>query len=122
METYKCNVCGKVIVKLNESGIIPYCCAHKMDRVHIEFDTEPHTTQYQYENNKITIKVGESSHPMTTEHRIEWIYLKTNLGFHVKFLTLADESKACFKLCNDEEPQIIYTHCNVHGLCKVRIN
>ena len=122
---YKCEVCGNIIVKLNDSGITPYCCSHVMTKMSpddLDGDLEFHVPTWKCDDNKIIIKIGEKKHPMTEEHHIEWIFLKTNLGFHVKFLASTDDPEACFKLCHGEEAQFIFTHCNIHGLWKACIN
>lgn len=41
---------------------------------------EKHVPVVQVEGSKVTVKVGEVTHPMLEEHHIAWIYLETSQG------------------------------------------
>lgn len=116
---YKCNVCGNLVITLNDSGLTPICCGRDME------DLEPGTTDGEVEKHvpiwmmdgcKVIVSVGSDPHPMTPEHYIQWIVLRTNKGIYAKSLTPEDEAEACFKLCKNEVVESIYEYCNRHGL------
>lgn len=118
---YLCTVCGNIIVKLNDSGIIPQCCSRTMVEITPDdYDAviEKHVPDWCIEDGKLRVQIGSEEHPMEEEHHIEWIFVKTNKGFHVKFLSSHDKPEACFKLCEGEIITYIYEHCNIHGLWK----
>lgn len=120
-EFYYCTVCKNLMIKLNDSGLTPVCCAKsmvKLDESEIEGTPEKHKPTCEKVDNKLMVKVGDLTHPMTDEHYIEWIFVKTDKGIHGQFLAPADVPKACFKLCEDERIQGVYSYCNIHGLWK----
>lgn len=120
IDFYRCGVCGNLIVKLNDSGICPQCCGRDMVKLtpneKDDADLEKHVPVWMMDGCKIVIQVGSEDHPMTPEHYIQWIVVKTNLGIHAKHLTPDDAPSACFKFCKGEEPLTIYEYCNIHGL------
>jgi len=121
MQFYKCEICGNVIIKLHDSGIIPHCCSRIMTKLipdNLDGSLEKHIPVWKLSGNNIEIRIGEKEHPMETDHYIEWIFLKTNIGFHSKFLSSNCNPEACFKLCPGERPEYIYCYCNLHGIWK----
>ena len=82
---------------------------------------EKHLPIFTITDNKIEIAVGEILHPMEDNHFINFIYLETNTGGHIKYLTPADKPTATFILATNEIPTAIYEHCNLHGLWKVEV-
>lgn len=118
---YICSVCGNLIIKLNDSGITPQCCGRDMTKLEPgekDASLEKHVPTWCMEGNKVIVKVGEEPHPMSRDHYIQWIFVKTNLGIHIRNLKSDDDAEACFKLCKDEEVEEIYAYCNLHGLWK----
>ncbi|OYP57863.1 desulfoferrodoxin [Lachnotalea glycerini] len=65
----------------------------------------------------ITVEVGSVEHPMVPEHFIQWIYLETDKGYQIKYLTSDDKPRAEFSL-NGEKAVAAYEFCNLHGLWK----
>ncbi|MCQ2052152.1 MAG: desulfoferrodoxin [Bacteroidaceae bacterium] len=116
---FKCTICGNVIVKLVDSGVIPVCCGKEM------VELKPGTTDGKVEyhvpvsecagNSTINVKVGEQPHPMTNEHHIEFIYLETENGGMICFLDPTGQASATFCGCNDMAVAV-YAYCNLHGL------
>lgn len=121
MNFYKCEICGNIILKLHDSGINPQCCSRTMSKV-VSGDSdgapEKHVPVCKIDGDLIEIQVGAEDHPMESDHHIEWILLKTNLGFHTKFLAVNHSPKACFKLVHGEKAEFIYCYCNLHGIYK----
>lgn len=126
MKFFVCAHCKKIITEMHETKVPLMCCGEKMSELipgTTDAAVEKHVPVVEVKDNTVHVAVGEVSHPMTDEHYIEWIVLETNLGFHVRKLTPADEPKACFNLCkcNPEKPEevvAVYEFCNLHGLWK----
>lgn len=53
---------------------------------------------------------------MTLEHHIEWVYLETKRGGQLKYIFDKPEAKVSFTICDCDEVEHIYEHCNLHGL------
>ena len=126
MKFFVCADCKKIVTELHETKVPLMCCGEKMSELipgTTDAAVEKHVPVVEVKDNTVHVAVGEVAHPMTDEHYIEWVILETNLGFHVKKLTPADEPKACFNLCkcNPEKPEevvAVYEFCNLHGLWK----
>ena len=126
MKFFVCAHCKKIVTELHETKVPLMCCGEKMSELipgTPDAAVEKHVPVVEVKDNTGHVAVGEVAHPMTDEHYIEWVILETNLGFHVKKLTPADEPKACFNLCkcNPEKPEevvAVYEFCNLHGLWK----
>lgn len=78
---------------------------------------EKHVPVYESNDGKICVKVGSVEHPMQEVHYIEWIAVKTNKGFYVKYLSPEESPSACFTVEN-ETVEAVYAYCNLHGLWK----
>lgn len=118
---YRCNVCGNLIVKLNDSGITPVCCARDMEILTpntTDGAEEKHVPMWMMDGCKVIVTVSTEEHPMSEEHYIQLIALETNRGFSVKYLCPGDNPEACFKLCKGEVVKNIYEFCNIHKLWK----
>lgn len=116
---YQCDKCGNVITFLKASGMPVSCCGEPMREVltnTVDGVFEKHVPQINGCGNKITVKIGETAHPMSEEHFIEWILINTKSGMQLKKLKPMDEPKAVFKLCDGDELLAAYAMCNVHGL------
>ena len=118
---YKCPVCGNVIVKLVDSGLIPECCGQPMELLNaMEVDgaREKHVPAVcRKDDGKLFIKVGEVPHPMTPEHHICFIAVETCCGLKVMMLDPEKPAEACY--CDCREPvTAIYEYCNIHDLWK----
>lgn len=124
-EFYRCSVCGNIVVKLNDSGMVPWCCGRAMEKIELNTEddvVEKHEPDWEMDGCKLKIKIGSLPHPMEDMHYIQWIFVKTDIGFHVRFLSANDDPKVCFTLCKKEKPEYIYAYCNVHGLWVSRID
>lgn len=118
---YLCTTCGNVVVKAVNSGVNVVCCGKEM----IELD--PGTTDVLMEkhvpvvecldNCTIKVKVSTKPHPMTEEHHIAFIYLETENGGQMQYLSPDGPAEAVFCVCKDK-PVAVYEYCNIHGLWK----
>jgi superoxide reductase len=120
---FVCKHCGNFVTLLHESGAPITCCGDQMTEVipnTTEAATEKHLPVVTVNGNTVTVEVGSVEHPMLPEHFIQWIYLETDKGFQVKYLTPGETPKAVFVL-SDEKPVAAYELCNLHGLWKTVI-
>ena len=125
METifYRCPICGNIMLKLSGAQVTPHCCGQPMER--LEAGTTDGKTEYHVpaitccKDGTITIKIGQSPHPMTDEHYIQFIYLETEHGGQIHYLKSGDEAAATFHI--GDKPTAIYAYCNIHGLWRNKI-
>lgn len=120
---YICEHCGNVVEMVKDSGVPVMCCGQKMTALEpgtVEASHEKHIPVVEVEGEKVTVTVGSVEHPMSDEHSILWIYLKTDKGGYRKNLEPGKEPKAVFALY-DEKPVAAYAYCNLHGLWKTDI-
>lgn len=80
-------------------------------------DSEKHLPLIQIEGQKVKVKVGDIMHPMTNEHHISLVYLKTKKGGQYQLLPLTSTPIVEFYLV-DDEIESVYIYCNLHGLWK----
>lgn len=116
---YKCPTCGNVVVKLVDKATTVFCCGKPMQELNAnstDAATEKHVPVVKVSGNNVEVVVGSVLHPMTEEHLISFIVLKTNLGVHIKNLSYTDEPKADFALTKEEKCLEVYEYCNLHGL------
>ncbi|MCL2755526.1 MAG: desulfoferrodoxin [Firmicutes bacterium] len=86
----------------------------------VDASFEKHVPHIEHEGNKIKVQVGSIIHPMTTEHYIAFIFVQTEMGGQIQYLTVGDEPIAEFTFINDK-PIAVYEYCNLHGLWKTEI-
>lgn len=119
LKFYYCKHCGKIIAIVKEAKTPTICCGEPMSELIpgvTDAATEKHVPVISVEGNVVTVKVGEAAHPMTEEHFIEWILLKTDKGIQKKWLKPGDEPKAKFILDDGEKVEAAYEYCNLHKL------
>lgn len=125
-EVYQCSICGNMVEAVADAPGKLVCCGKPMDLL-IENTTdaslEKHVPVYSREGNAVTIKVGSIPHPMTPEHFIEWIEIRSGDRAQIKFLKPGDEPRAEFS-CPPSYPEglqpIVRAYCNLHGLWECR--
>lgn len=122
MKFYRCNLCGNIIVMVDDKGIVPNCCGKEMELLEAgtsDLGKEKHVPFIVINGNEIVVTVGEQRHPMEDDHYIQFIALETNGGYHLKFLSPQDDlALAKFILNKDEKAVTVYEYCNAHGLWK----
>lgn len=117
---YRCKICGNIIGVINEGAGQLVCCGQPMNLLEpntTDAAQEKHVPVYKLEGNKLTVTVGDTLHPMSTEHYIQWIAVSS--GKHTQRIELTPECepKACFNISEDK-PFTVYAYCNLHGLWK----
>lgn len=116
---YKCEICGKIITILSDTGIETVCCGQEMQELvpnTTDGSAEKHVPAWTAEGNVVKVQIGSDPHPMTENHLISWIGLQTDRGFHFKELKPGDEPCTCFLLCEGEHAETVYAYCSLHGL------
>lgn len=93
------------------------------DLIHVlvekhEGDETKHQPIVTKKNHQVVVKVGNVMHPMTLEHHISMIFLKTKQGGQYKMLSYLDTPIVTFELSPDDVPLEVYGYCNLHGLWK----
>ncbi len=120
---YICKHCGNIVGMIHNAGVPIVCCGEKMAVLEAgttDASREKHVPVVKTEGNTVTVNVGSVAHPMTEEHYIAWVYLKTDRGGQRKCLLPNSEPAVTFALC-DEKPVAVYAYCNLHGLWKADV-
>ncbi len=119
MKFYKCETCGNIITKLNDSGVPVVCCGKPMTELvpgATDGALEKHVPAVTVDGSKVTVQVGEVEHPMMEEHFIQFIVLETEGGFQKKTLKPGDKPVAEFIVADGDKAVAAYEYCNLHGL------
>ncbi len=120
---YICEHCGNIIGLIRNAGVPMMCCGQKMTLLEpgtVEASHEKHIPVATVEGNTVRVEIGSVAHPMTEEHKIEWVYLQTDRGGQRKCLCVEGAPSVTFAL-EDEKPVAVYAYCNLHGLWKADI-
>lgn len=118
---YKCSHCGKIIAVVKESGVPVMCCGTAMNEIiagSVDAAKEKHLPVVSVDGNKVVVTVGSVEHPMTAEHSIEWVSIKTKQGNQRKVFAVGSKPQVVFAICEDDELEAVYAYCNLHGLWK----
>ena len=121
LKFFYCKHCGKIVAIVKDSGMPTICCGEPMEALlpaTTDGATEKHVPIIRVDGNIVTVTVGSKTHPMETEHYIEWILLQTNLGSQQKCLKPGQEPKADFAIITGEKIEAAYEYCNIHKLWK----
>ena len=124
MKLLKCPICGNVVEVVEDHGVPVMCCGKPM--VELTANTtdgalEKHVPVLSIDGDKLHVKVGEVSHPMTDEHLITPIIaVFYNQVLRVD-LTSADHPEAVFAFGDSKGTIEVYEYCNLHGLWKATI-
>lgn len=116
---YFCPICGNVILRVINSGVTPVCCNQPM------LELKPNTIDASQEKHvpvithlgkgHYRVTIGSEPHPMTEEHHIQFIYLATEHGGQLRYLSVGSPATADFIDCEDKITGV-YAYCNLHGL------
>lgn len=119
---YRCPICGNVIMKLVDSGVVPSCCGHEMQLLIPQTKDETAETQEKHMPDvqllgdcTLRVEVGSTPHPMSPDHKIDFILLETEHGAQIRYLNTTNKPTATF-YCGRDKPVSIYALCNIHGL------
>ena len=121
MVFYRCPICGQIVAIVKKTGVPLVCCGKPMQEIvpgTTDASVEKHVPVYEVKDGKVSVKVGSVAHPMTEEHYIEWVSLKTKFGNQRKALKPGDAPEASFLIEKDDEVEAVYAYCNLHSLWK----
>jgi len=119
----KCEFCGNITYFVEDKGMHIECCGQEIQELvpgTIDASHEKHVPYVEYAENKMKVQIGSIIHPMTAEHHIAFIFVQTNYGGQIRYLTVGDQPIAEFTFTN-EKPTAVYEYCNLHGLWKTDI-
>ena len=119
IKIYRCRLCGNIVVHLYDSGMPLTCCGEEMELVEPASEMaslEKHVPVVERFADKVIVSVGETPHPMTKDHYIEWILLQSKTGFQVHYLKPGDAPVFEFHIPEKITPIAVYAYCNIHGL------
>lgn len=115
---YICRHCGNIVGMIHDAGVPIVCCGQKMEALvpnTVEASGEKHVPVATVADGVVTVSVGSVAHPMTEDHSIQWVYLRTDKGGQRKVLLPGQEPVVQFALGGDK-PIAVYAYCNLHGL------
>ena len=124
MQFFKCASCGNILMYLNKDVCNVKCCGEEtLELIPNTSDGagEKHVPVVSIDGKKVTVKVGEVTHPMLEAHYITFIAIETKEGFQVKYLKPGEEPAAEFALADSDELVAAYEYCNLHGLWKKEV-
>ena len=121
MRFYKCARCGQIVAVVKKTGVPVMCCGQPMEEIipgTTDAAQEKHVPVYEVKDNRVIVRVGAVEHPMTEEHYIEWVSLKTTSGNQRKELKPGMKPEVCFAICEGDEVEAVFAYCNLHSLWK----
>ncbi len=119
MKFYRCETCGNIITKLNDSGVPVVCCGQPMKELvpgAVDGALEKHVPAVTVEGNTVRVQVGEVEHPMMEAHFIQFVALETSKGVQIKYLKPEEKPVAEFVVTAGDRAVAVYEYCNLHGL------
>ena len=120
---YICESCGNIVGMVKDKGGKLVCCGKNMTYLEpntVEASQEKHLPAVEKTEKGISVKVGSVLHPMTEEHYIDFIYVRTDNGGQRVELNVGDSPEAEICLCEGEAAEV-YAYCNLHGVWKVEV-
>lgn len=121
-QVYKCEICSNIVEVLHKGKGQLVCCGQPMKLMEpgmVDAALEKHVPVVESEGNKVTVKIGSVSHPMTEEHYIEWIELVDPVCNRVQrsYLKPGDKPEAHFQVSEGCADHVFAReYCNLHGL------
>ncbi len=120
LKFYRCNTCGNLFLVMVDPNVRPTCCGEEMEvldsRKHTYEGSEKHLPIIDFDMKKTDVKVGLQLHPMSAQHRIEWIALTDGERVEVQKLGLTTPPVVEFSKMNQDGKVHAYAFCNIHGL------
>lgn len=120
---YYCDICGKVIAVLEDTGVPTECCGQPMQELIpnvSDGDADRHAPVFVQDGSTCRVRIGSQPHPMTVDHSIRWIGVSTSDAFLYRELTPGSRPEADFVLGPGERAEAVYAYCNHHGLWCLR--
>lgn len=124
MKFYICKHCGNVITKLTSSQVPVQCCGENMQPLEAgvtDAAVEKHVPVVTVEGNLVKVHVGSVTHPMTSEHLIQWVAVVTDRDALIHWFHPEEAPEAVFALAEGQQVKEVYAYCNLHGLWKAEL-
>ena len=120
LQVYKCQKCGTIveIVVPGKSSSLVHCGQPMtlLEEQTAPAATDKHVPVITKVAGGFKVAVGNTPHPMTKSHWIEWIDLIADGKVYRQFLKPGDTPEAVFML--EAKEVSAREHCNLHGLWK----
>lgn len=117
---YKCGECSGIMLEMgNPADLCKNSQMSILEANTTDAAVEKHVPVVSVEDGMVVVRIGEAPHPMTPEHYIEWVYVKTSFGGLFCNLAPGDPPEAKLKMVPDEV-EAVYIYCNLHGLWKAK--
>jgi len=116
-EILKCELCGKVIMILEEGGRRTICCDQLMVRMPEqgnEGKKGDHTPHVEEIPGGIRVRVKGIGNPMKKDHFLEWIEATDGKTVSLRRLSPGDEPEAEFPFSGSEVK--VSAYCPQHGI------
>lgn len=116
---YRCNVCGNLILMLEDTGVVPVCCNEEMELLETnstDASVEKHVPVITCTDGKVKVTVGDKPHPAEAAHHIMWIAVITCCGVYSCRIKPGSAPEAEFTLRPEEKVLSAWAFCNLHGL------
>lgn len=118
LELYHCNICGQMVLIVNEGKGTLVCCNQPMTHIaekHGEEEgKEKHIPVVEKTNSGINVKVGSVPHPMVDDHYIKWIEVIGDTYLQTSTLHPGEAPEKEFCVPYDSVKKI-RIYCNKHG-------
>lgn len=122
IHVYKCEICGNIEIRHENETETIYCCHEPMGEMSAktsDFGEEKHLPLVtRTAPSTLHVRVGETLHPTTDTHRVQWIYVETENGG--QRIELGDVPEVDVEV-GDEKVVAVYAYCNLHGLWKTEM-
>jgi superoxide reductase len=116
-QIYKCPVCDTVVEVLHQWSLELVCCGPPMIPLRAKTRQEgweDHAPVVEKVQGGLRLAIGDTPHPMTNAHRIEWIELVAQGRSHRQFLSPGQPPEAVFSV--KSPAALVRLYCTVHGL------
>ncbi|MGP1577363.1 MAG: desulfoferrodoxin family protein [Treponema sp.] len=104
------NVCAEAAVVCGDKKITPVKIGS------VDAAKEKHIPVISIDGQTVTVTVGSVQHPMTAEHHIAWVCLRTKQGLQIKELPVDGEPVVTFALTEGDTVIEAFELCNLHGV------
>ena len=118
---FRCQHCGNIIVKIVDSKVPVMCCGEIMKELTpntTDAAQEKHLPVVEKTKNLVNVKIGSIPHPMTEEHYIQFVVLKSDKNVYVHEFNPNDAPETNFTIAPSEKVEEVYAYCNLHSLWK----
>lgn len=116
-QIFRCDICGNLVEVLHPGDCELVCCQKDMRALQenaVDASLEKHVPVIAKMERGYRVQIGAEKHPMTPEHRIEWIELLVDKMVLRKYLKPGDDPVAEFSVEGEEIAARAF--CNLHGL------